>query len=576
MADITLFRPWWLILLLLPLIFVYYDFAKHYKLQNFIREDIINYLMPKKRKKISFEELLKDQEETEEKDENSSKNTISNEEKEELIAKPKLWKKYGWLLVPYVLCVIALTGPAVQNETRLWQSDENWVWVVDSSASMLATDLQPNRFQRARYSLIELLNASNTHRKIGLLAYTSDSYVISPPTDDRSTLLFFLQELQPEIMPTYGSEPLQALEKAVSILDKDDENPGNILLVLDDIKDQVQAEELITFINNCKYPIYIYAIGTNMGSPIQINNQHIKDKEGKTVMAKTNLELIQKVAKATKSKVYYEFDENNTPNLISMYNYEHPKYKITERSKHIYVDKGYYFAYAGILCLLCFIRNYFFSFLLIGMFTFGATSLDNRAMAADNKEAVTSNTQNANLVDHPNVETINFTDEEIKLYPNEYGYYLFTKGQYQEALKHLTDPRWRGNAYYRLKRYDKAIQEYQILGNDADAKYNIGNCFALMQTPNSLNDAILAYDQAIEIAGEHKDAHFNKNVIIEFLRKIREQEMANAQAAKSEENSILGISMSSVFAPEEKGNLLQRRLLLQQKKRKIPTPEQTW
>ena len=97
MVDITLFRPWWLILLLLPLIFVYYDFAKHYKLQNFIREDIINYLMPKKRKKISFEELLKDQEETEEKDENSLKNTISNEEKEELIAKPKLWKKYGWL-----------------------------------------------------------------------------------------------------------------------------------------------------------------------------------------------------------------------------------------------------------------------------------------------------------------------------------------------------------------------------------------------------------------------------------------------------------------------------------------------
>jgi hypothetical protein len=34
--------------------------------------------------------------------------------------------------------------------------------------------------------------------------------------------------------------------------------------------------------------------------------------------------------------------------------------------------------------------------------------------------------------------------------------------------------------------------------------------------------------------------------------------------------------MSSLFAPEEKGNLLQRRLLLQQKKRKIPTPEQTW
>ena len=58
MADFTLLRPWWLIMLLLPLMFIYIDFAKHYKLQNFINEDIINYLKPKK---ITKKDVVEDE-----------------------------------------------------------------------------------------------------------------------------------------------------------------------------------------------------------------------------------------------------------------------------------------------------------------------------------------------------------------------------------------------------------------------------------------------------------------------------------------------------------------------------------
>ena len=228
MADFVLLRPWWLVLLLLPLLFVYVDFAKHYKLQNFINEDIINYLKPKKNLKKDFDE-----------DEDDNINaTVTSEEQKLLISKPRLWKKFGWLVIPYVFAVTALCGPAVSQDSNLFQNDENWIWVVDTSLSMLATDLNPNRMQRVKYSLLELLHASKAHRHIGIVAFTNESYVVAPPTDDSSSLLYLLQELDPTIMPreAQGSNPIEGLKEARKILDQDHKTPGNILLVLDDVK----------------------------------------------------------------------------------------------------------------------------------------------------------------------------------------------------------------------------------------------------------------------------------------------------------------------------------------------------
>ncbi len=268
MADFTILRPWWFILLLLPLIFIYIDFAKTNKLQNFIREDLINYLRSQNSSKAEafFEsnKKLKSEEISE---------SINERAKKAVVEKPKLWKKYCWLIIPYFFAIFGLSGPAISKEGSLFKNNENWVWVIDSSLSMLANDLEPNRFQRARYSLIELLNASKVNRRIAILAYAGEDYLISPPTDDTTSLLFSLQDLDPTIMPAQGSEPLPALKRAVQILKENDneETPGNILLVLDDIKSQEEATDLINYINNeVDFPVYIYAVGTSKGAPISV------------------------------------------------------------------------------------------------------------------------------------------------------------------------------------------------------------------------------------------------------------------------------------------------------------------
>ena len=337
MADFTILRPWWFILLFLPLIFVYIDFAKANKLQNFIREDLMNYLK-------SQQTSMKPQTTAELRQVNSDElaKSISERARLAVISKPKLWKKFGWLLVPYVFAVFAMSGPAISQNDSMFQNDENWIWVIDSSLSMLAKDLEPNRFQRARYSLIELLNASKVNRRIGILAYAGDNYLITPPTDDTTSILFALQDLDPSIIPSRGSDPLPALQRAVKILDENDDadTPGNILLVLDDIKDEVEANRIIEYINNdVPYPVYIYAIGTSHGSPIQVNGELLQDKNGAMVMANSHLDLIQRVAKETGSKVYFEIGEE-APHLEKMYSYAHPKYKKTAKSEYLEKDIG--------------------------------------------------------------------------------------------------------------------------------------------------------------------------------------------------------------------------------------------
>lgn len=571
MADFTLLRPWWLIMLLLPLMFIYIDFAKHYKLQNFINEDIINYLKPKK---ITKKDVAEDE------DVDSIGEAVTTEEQKILISKPKLWKKFGWLMIPYFFGVFALSGPAVSQDSELFQSDENWVWVVDTSLSMLAKDLNPNqsRFQLARFSLIELLHASKSHRHISLVAFTNHSYVVSPPTDDSTTLLYMLQELDPSIMPRegQGSDPIEGLTEAVKILDQDNKTPGNILLVIDSISEDIdEIARLTEFINNCQYPVYIYAIGTPGGSPIQIDNSYVRDKNGNTVMARTNFEPIHKLAKDTGSKVYFEMD-NEAPHLEQMYSYRHPKYKVTDKSKHTHKDIGYYFMIICLVTAVCFVRNYFFVIALAFTITASAMLSPTEAWADDD----------------------DVDPKYINSHPNEYGYDLFQKGEverenknydkakeyYEKSLVHLKDHFWRGNANYRLGKYAEAASEYGKLGNNAEAKYNIGNCFVNMYDPevpsSSLDDAILAYDQALELDPNHADASMNKTVIIEFLRKKREAERAE-QEARAKENNLTGTTSGSSGYLGLQNNLsgttlLQRRMILQQSKKNYKTTEQKW
>ncbi|MDP5071458.1 MAG: VWA domain-containing protein, partial [Congregibacter sp.] len=146
------------------------------------------------------------------------------------------------LLLAWAIAVLAAAGPSWQQLPQpVLQKQDALVLVVDLSYSMLATDLSPSRQDRVRRKLLDLLR-DRREGLTALIAYAGDAHIVAPLTDDNPTIANLLPALTPEMMPLPGSNPVDAMERAIGLLDSAGVRRGRILLVTDGIR----ADELGT------------------------------------------------------------------------------------------------------------------------------------------------------------------------------------------------------------------------------------------------------------------------------------------------------------------------------------------
>ncbi len=127
--------------------------------------------------------------------------------------------------------VIALSGPSWSKSLQpIYRSMAGNVIVLDMSPNMLATDLVPNRFTRAKYKLIDLLNAIHDG-SVGLVVYAGEAYNVAPITNDSNTLTNLAMTLDPSIMPVGGNNLAQGLQLAEQLLKQAEANPASITLI---------------------------------------------------------------------------------------------------------------------------------------------------------------------------------------------------------------------------------------------------------------------------------------------------------------------------------------------------------
>jgi len=139
----------------------------------------------------------------------------------------------AWLFVGWALALVILSGPVRERQpVPVFEARRAQVVAFDLSGSMLATDLAPDRLTRARYKLGDLLARANGART-GLVAFAERPYVISPLTDDASTLDAFLPSLSPAIVPARGSRPDLAIARAVELLERGGAENGHVILITD-------------------------------------------------------------------------------------------------------------------------------------------------------------------------------------------------------------------------------------------------------------------------------------------------------------------------------------------------------
>lgn len=137
-----------------------------------------------------------------------------------------------WLYIASVFMVMGLAGPAWKKlSVPTYQSIQPHVILLNMSEAMNDTDLPPNRLSRAKFKLHDLFSMPKIHGQFGLIAYTSEPFIVSPLTDDTHTLDALLPMLASEIMPVKGNKLVPALEEAKALIIQAGFNYGQFLVM---------------------------------------------------------------------------------------------------------------------------------------------------------------------------------------------------------------------------------------------------------------------------------------------------------------------------------------------------------
>ncbi len=102
------------------------------------------------------------------------------------------------------LVVVAISGPSWKlKESPFTKDDTKIALLVSVKESMLTTDIQPDRLQRATIKITDLLE-SRADTQSALIAYSGTAHLVLPSTKDHGIIRTFAQSLSPDIMPLAG------------------------------------------------------------------------------------------------------------------------------------------------------------------------------------------------------------------------------------------------------------------------------------------------------------------------------------------------------------------------------------
>ena len=220
---------------------------------------------------------------------------------------------------------------------------------LDISNSMLAQDVIPSRLEKSKL-LIEDLVDHFTNDKVGLVVFAGDAFVQLPITNDYVSAKMFLQNINPSLITTQGTDLARAISLSQSCFTQR-EHIGRAIIVITDGEDhEGGALEAAREAYKKGINVFILGVGTSKGAPIPDGNGgSLKDNSGQTVLSALNEQMCQQVAKAGNG-VYIHVD--NTSDAQERLNKELSKLQSGISDTVVYSEYNEQFQIFGIILLL--------------------------------------------------------------------------------------------------------------------------------------------------------------------------------------------------------------------------------
>jgi Ca-activated chloride channel family protein len=435
--------------------------------------------------------------------------------------------RFACLVTAVVLLILTLARPQwgfTWEESK--QKGLDIVVAIDTSKSMLAEDITPNRLQRAKLAALDLMQQAKSDR-LGLVAFAGSAFLQCPLTIDDNAFRQSVESLDVNIIPQGGTALAEAINTALTAF-KEGDNFKVLVLFTDGEDNDEGALPAAQAAAKEGMKIFTIGIGTPDGELLRVKDakgrtDYVRDAQGNVVKSRLNEKLLQDIAQATEGGFYQPLMGAKTIDTL----YQKGLAPLPKSEGQEKLVRHYYERYHWPLSIAV--------VLLLIEILLPERKRERKKNASLSKAPAA--TQAAIILTIALLPIVGFASPASGLKAYQAGKYEAALREYTEAIKKKSDD-FRlqfnaGTAAYRATNYTAAVQYFTATLAAPNVKlqqaayYNLGNTqFRMAETvedldamQSQLETAIKSFQSAVTLDKTDKDAEYN----LDFVKKIVEQ-----------------------------------------------------
>ncbi|MBU2948464.1 VWA domain-containing protein [Zobellia uliginosa] len=247
--------------------------------------------------------------------------------------------KLLFFLLGLTFLTLGLVNPKIGTKLETVKREGvDVVFAVDVSKSMLAEDIAPNRLEKAKRLVSEIINQLASDR-IGIIAYAGQAFPQLPITTDYGAAKMFLQSMNTDMLTSQGTAINEAINLATTYYN-DEEQTNRVLFIISDGEDHSEGntKDAVEKALDEGIQIFTIGVGKTKGAPIPIKRNGVveslkKDSQGEVVITKLNEDVLVEIADDGNGEY---IDGSNTEAAV-----EHIKEKLLQMDKKEFEAKQF-------------------------------------------------------------------------------------------------------------------------------------------------------------------------------------------------------------------------------------------
>ncbi|PHS67304.1 MAG: BatB protein [Flavobacterium sp.] len=233
-------------------------------------------------------------------------------------SKFKPWLKVIVLSLAIASLSLALVNPKIGTKIEtITRAGVDVVFALDVSKSMLAEDIAPNRIEKSKQLVNQIINSLGGDR-VGIIGYAGSAFPQVPITTDFSTTKLFLSSMNTDMVSSQGTAITEAIKMAETYYN-DADQVNKVLFIISDGEDhEGNISAIVNEAANSGIRIFTIGVGSVKGARIPIKRngvlQHYKrDENNEQVITRLNTETLTQIANGAHGKY---IDGSNTKEVI--------------------------------------------------------------------------------------------------------------------------------------------------------------------------------------------------------------------------------------------------------------------